>query len=219
VHLNDLHCFSIAQNTWRTIVKKGAPTPRSHHTTNNINDRLVVFGGNTKVGTGCCNDLHVFDTDTEQWAQPSCEGAIPAARWGHTANVVADTKLVVMGGWNGTWLLGDTLLFDCETLTWSKLSIAGRAPAARAHHSCTLVGTRLYVFGGRSGGTRHADVNVLCLIPDADDKHLAALKVRVTGLWVLQVGRRNAHGGFYQCASLAVIARVHVGSISFRLCT
>ena len=95
VHLNDLCCYSIAQNAWRTIAKKGAPTPRSHHTTNNINDRLVVFGGNTKAGTGCCNDLHVFDTDSEQWAQPPCDGAIPAARWGHTANVVADTKLVV----------------------------------------------------------------------------------------------------------------------------
>ena len=44
--------------------------------------------------------------------------------------------------------LGDVWFLDTVTLAWHKPSVAGPAPLPRSLHSATLIGHRMFVFGG-----------------------------------------------------------------------
>ena len=44
--------------------------------------------------------------------------------------------------------LGDVWVLDTVTLTWYKPLVAGPAPLPRSLHSATLIGHRMFVFGG-----------------------------------------------------------------------
>lgn len=169
-YLNDLHVYDIASNKWNLLFPGRAPIPRYHHTANVVNGKLVIFGGKSNSGSGCFNDIHVFDPLREEWVQPTVTGIFPAARWGHSTIVAAESKLIVFGGWNGTWCFNDVNMFDCATLSWSRLSCSGRVPIARAHHSCSIIGTKMILFGGRNGLRRMNDTYVLNLVAEADEK-------------------------------------------------
>jgi hypothetical protein len=68
-YLNDLHEYDIATNKWSILFPGRAPIPRYHHTASVINGKLVIFGGKSNSGTGCFNDIHVFDPSNKQWVQ------------------------------------------------------------------------------------------------------------------------------------------------------
>ena len=112
-YLNDLHEYDVASNKWTAMFPARGPIPRYHHTASVVNGKLVVFGGKSNSSAGCFNDIHVFDPVNKLWIQPQVSGIFPAARWGHTTVVAAESKLIVFGGWNGTWCFNDVNMFDC----------------------------------------------------------------------------------------------------------
>ena len=168
-YLNDLYIFDIPTYKWTHVQIDRAPLPRYDHSANVVNGKLVIFGGKSNSGSGCLNDIHVYDPASGVWVQPTVTGIFPAARWGHTTIVAAESKLIVFGGWNGTWCFNDINLFDCETLAWARLSSTGRIPTARAHHTCNIVDTKLVVFGGRNGLRRMNDTCVLNLVEESPE--------------------------------------------------
>jgi N-acetylneuraminic acid mutarotase len=46
-------------------------------------------------------------------------------------------------------------------MAWSQAYVAGTSPAARSRHTTTLVGTKLYVFGGGDDSRVYNDLYVL----------------------------------------------------------
>ncbi|XP_046358881.2 rab9 effector protein with kelch motifs-like [Haliotis rufescens] len=95
---NDLHVFNVDTRKWATDlqVKGRQPEPRSFHTAFSVGKRAVIMGGR---GTGNQHfaDIHIFDTETREWLQPTCEGELPEARGQHSVAVAGD-KLIVFGG-------------------------------------------------------------------------------------------------------------------------
>lgn len=54
---------------------------------------------------------------------------------------------------------------DLDTLCWTKLQPKGAAPVARGGHTTTLIGSKLWVFGGETNDRRLLnDVHTLDLV-------------------------------------------------------
>jgi len=139
---------------------------------------LYVFGGLSAEG-GWLNDLHAYDLKTNSWTfdiNPTSESA-PAPRDKHSCCAVGK-KIYVFGGFgphlpeddeeeeedaaeeeqNEGATFGwynDMSVFDTETNTWSSIEATGSVPLPRAAFGgMSLVGTNIYVFGGRDNAQR-----------------------------------------------------------------
>ncbi|CAM9346548.1 unnamed protein product, partial [Ectocarpus sp. 4 AP-2014] len=103
------------------------------------------------------------------WTKASTSGERVPARGGHTC-VVADFQLVVFGGTfykgNGEFTyLADTWVLDIESMTWQEVRCGGDLPDARYGHSCHLVGSRMFIVGGKGrSGQLYRDVHFLDLV-------------------------------------------------------
>ena len=151
-----------------------SPASRSRHTCVAVGSKLYVFGGGDD--SRVYNDLYVLDTgiiiiiiysffllifsiDTMSWSRPVPKGTAPTARWGHTCTYIGDSKLLVLGGHDGTKMLNDINILDTNTMTWIPIAVPAKnpegqpntGPSARAGHTATLVRKMLLVFGGGDG--------------------------------------------------------------------
>ena len=69
----------------------------------------------------------------------------------HSANGSQMTR-----GWNN-----QVIVFDLDTLRWSSVATRGPRPLPRAAMAATIIGHRVFIFGGRHDSTRRADMNCL----------------------------------------------------------
>ena len=77
-------------------------------------------------------------------------GEMTAARSGHTATLLADSRVLIAGGWSGGDVLASAELYDPATGTFAP---AGDMTTARAGHTATLLADgRVLIAGGWSGG-------------------------------------------------------------------
>jgi dynein heavy chain, axonemal len=96
-------------------------------------------------------------------------GKAPSPRWRHTATTIDDNRMLVWGGIGEKSRFDDTyiLQLEDETWSWSEQKPEGTLPAPRSYHTATLIGNRVYMFGGYGGhGQRRQhfdDVHVLDL--------------------------------------------------------
>uniref|UniRef100_A0A0D6R3K1 DCD domain-containing protein n=1 Tax=Araucaria cunninghamii TaxID=56994 RepID=A0A0D6R3K1_ARACU len=96
---------------------------------------------------------------------PGRKGGImgPGKRWGHTCNSIKNGRfLYVFGGYGkDNCQTNDVHVFDSSKQTWSKPMVKGIPPSPRDSHSCTAVGTSLFVFGGTDGKNPLKDLYIL----------------------------------------------------------
>jgi hypothetical protein len=117
--VNTVYVLDVDRWDWSAPKIQGVPPkPRSYHTATAISDRrVVVFGGNNADAS--FNSVHVLqqvpdDCQDEatssggtgdgrcwRWTNPSCRGALPPPRTGHTATLLDDDRTIcVYGGWD-----------------------------------------------------------------------------------------------------------------------
>eukprot|EP00854_Cymbomonas_tetramitiformis_P005424 gene5424-6576_t len=130
-----------------------------------VNQRAYLFGGcGFKDGKAqAFNDVFTLDfsTDVFKWEAVSIEGEKPGPRARHTATLVrlivsqllqiSKNKVLVFGGLDRRKRFGDIWVFDTSTKKWEQPAVDGAPPTPRAHHSATLVGDKVFFFGGYSG--------------------------------------------------------------------
>ena len=85
----------------------------------------------------------------------------PSVRCGHCVGTVKSsvwdgTLVVFHGGTNDRQFLNDLVVLHLESGLWSRPTIKG-GPSPRAFHCCTVIGTNIYFFGGRTGARMHTD--------------------------------------------------------------
>ena len=96
-------------------------------------------------------------------------GKLPPARGGATI-VCADGKLVAFGGhyYAGNdkfTYLDETWLLDTERLVWHHIKCSGEIPGKRYGHTAHLLGSRMFIFGGKGPGNEYyKDVYFLDLV-------------------------------------------------------
>mmetsp|Transcript_8151 Transcript_8151/g.20522 ORF Transcript_8151/g.20522 Transcript_8151/m.20522 type:complete len:429 (-) Transcript_8151:219-1505(-) len=131
-----------------------SPPPVSDHRAVLVGSRYFVFGGWNSDGPSLF--INYFDFDEEKWHLRVCEGV---KRSRHSATLLQDKKTVLIFGGQGiettdltrhtqTNILDSGVLFDTESLKISPVVTTGTPPAPRMCHSATLIGSRLYIFGG-----------------------------------------------------------------------
>ncbi|CEL93311.1 unnamed protein product [Vitrella brassicaformis CCMP3155] len=153
---------------WTTPSTNSCPGPRAAHSCDVLEGKLYVFGGWN--GKKALNDLHVLDVAKGEWHEVVPNRNAPAERNNHTTAVVG-SKLFVHGGHDGSKWLQDLHVLDTSTaqrgkldeLAWVRPAASGSAPSARACHTLTRVGRKLYMFGGYDGTKCFNDMDVLDL--------------------------------------------------------
>eukprot|EP00897_Mesotaenium_endlicherianum_P007798 jgi/Mesen1/7046/ME000369S06375 len=87
----------------------------------------------------------------------------PGKKWGHTCNAVKNGRQVyVFGGYGrDERQTNDTHIYDLTKEAWSKPNVKGVPPSPRDSHTCTTIGSRLFVFGGTDGSRPLQDLYVL----------------------------------------------------------
>ena len=145
--------------TWEPAPLKGTPPePRSGHTFTVVGTKAYLFGGvGRKDGKACAlGDLHALDLNNSELLNWTGEvgGAGPSPRSRHTCTAVKHF-LVVVGGLNHRVRHNDVWIFDTKQKTWTELKVQAKdaedIPSPRAHHTATLVGNQLFLFGGYAG--------------------------------------------------------------------
>lgn len=119
-------------------------------------------------GVSFFDDVHVLDLDLNKWLGVDegkevlregglkCEGQSPGPRGSHTANLVEQTFLCVMGGRDSTQYFGDTSMLDIETMTWSQVRTHNNPAAPTRMCSHLAAGIKsvpsyfLFSYGGQT---------------------------------------------------------------------
>lgn len=155
--LNDVHVLDQkevneegeVQYAWtQPHITGKAPCGRYGHTASVVGSKIYIFGGN--AGTNMrLNDMHILDTDEMHWITPLVGGAAPWERSGHTASVIGG-RVFIFGGFSyagGEWL-NDTHIFNTGSLKWRRATTTGAPPSGRNYHTASVVGKRIFIFGG-----------------------------------------------------------------------
>ena len=64
------------------------------------------------------------------------------------------SKMLIFGGVNHRTRYDDLWMLNLVEKSWTQVKPDGKGPAARAHHSATKCGNKIFVFGGYGGNGR-----------------------------------------------------------------
>ncbi len=127
-------------------------TPRYLHSATLLGDgRVLVAGGSPTAGLFSDREVtqvilgaaELFDPATDTW-RPS--GDLVHGRMGHTATLLPDGRVLVVGGMDADGAIAAAELYDPSTETFA---VTGSLATARAGHTATaLVDGRVLVVGG-----------------------------------------------------------------------
>lgn len=149
-------CTNISNNNankvcWKRLSNPSGPQPRPRHGHRaiNIKELMVVFGGGNE---GIVDELHVYNSVTNQWFVPAMRGEVPpgCAAYGF---VVVGTRMFVFGGMIEYGKYSNEL-YELQATKWEwrkmhpELPDNMPAPCPRLGHSFTMVGDRIFLFGG-----------------------------------------------------------------------
>ncbi|XP_077357322.1 host cell factor 2 [Festucalex cinctus] len=163
---NNLYELQASRWLWKKLKPRAPknglpPCPRIGHSFTLVGSRCYVFGGLANVSEDpngnvpqYLDDLYELELQSvsgaRAWSIPETKGGGPSARESHTA--VAYTglgfpKLFVFGGMQGC-RLDDLWQLDLNIMGWSQLETRGSVPLPRSLHSASVIGNKMFVFGG-----------------------------------------------------------------------
>lgn len=179
-------------NKWHKPKISGTPpAPRYGHSAVLAGSRIIIFGGKGSKNV-VFRDLHALDPASMTWFQGPEGSGSPSSRFGHTANLVDGSKMVVFGGWNGEDYFNDVFTLDLEAMAWSQPKCTGPIPCPRQGHTTIQIANNLLIFGGiyyqddlqRAAGFKQGSQLRSCYLNDLrllnTDKYEWA-RVRVSG--------------------------------------
>ncbi len=148
--------YSPAGLNWATLSPTDAPAGRDGHVAIWTGARMLVWGG--RNADGLLADGAALDPVGNAWSALPGANA-PEARRNATA-VWAGDRLIIFGGEGGSGMLGNGAMLPftggVTAGAWQALASTA-APSARSGHSAIWTGTRMIVWGGKSGSTPLGD--------------------------------------------------------------
>merc|ERR1712223_2322511 len=148
---------------WKKVANATGPSPRPRHGHRAvaIKDLMVVFGGGNE---GIVDELHVYNTATNQWFVPPVKGDIPpgCAAYGF---VVDGTRILIFGGMVEYGKYSNELYeLQASRWEWKRLKPKppknGHPPCPRLGHSFTMIGNKVYLFGGLANDSEDPKNNI-----------------------------------------------------------
>jgi N-acetylneuraminic acid mutarotase len=123
-------------------------TRRKYHTACVLLDGkvLVVGGGNYNYKWNTVNTAELYDSLSGNWTDVS---DMTIGREHHTASVLLDGKVLVVGGYNGDNTLRTAELYDPLSGNWT--NVGNMTTARRFHTASVLLDGKVLVVGGYNG--------------------------------------------------------------------
>uniref|UniRef100_UPI0037E976E6 host cell factor 1b n=1 Tax=Semicossyphus pulcher TaxID=241346 RepID=UPI0037E976E6 len=154
---------AVLQPRWKRVLGWTGPVPRPRHGHRavTIKELMVVFGGGNE---GIVDELHVYNTATNQWFIPAVRGEVPpgCAAYGFVCD---GTRLLVFGGMveYGKYS-SDLYELQASRWEWKRLKAKapknGPPPCPRLGHSFSLIGSCCYLFGGLANDSEDPKNNI-----------------------------------------------------------
>ena len=179
---NDLWIFNSDSFTWMQPRTAGfGPTPRyGHSITLSPDGRLFIFGGASPDKETLVpkynDDIRVLDTDTMIWTRPRMNGATPTGRYGHSATLMDDGKIIIFGGWGrGGCQTKESIndpnayslhVLDTKSMHWYAPRKLGKKPIKHVHnHGACRAGnsSSVLLYAGCDGRQAISDFAVINL--------------------------------------------------------
>ena len=114
------------------------------------NGQIMVIGGVGKLatqagGSDYLSSAELYDPAIESWTNAN---PMPDVRGFHTATLLSNGRLLIVGGFNGVNYLSTALLFDPNTNTW--IATGSMSTPRRNHTAILLPNGKVMVTGGVS---------------------------------------------------------------------
>eukprot|EP00249_Psilotum_nudum_P018454 c26812_g1_i3 orf=277-2679(-) len=140
------------QIKWQRVPGHRNLKGRAGHTATLVGKKMFILGG--RNGNEFLNDLWAFDTETEQWKL--LQQKVPfSPRAYHTATLVGDHMLWVIGGSDQFTMYGDIHVLDTISLKWTSPVTSGHvASKRRGTHAAVLHPLQrnsILIYGGYGG--------------------------------------------------------------------
>ncbi|XP_065668963.1 host cell factor 2 [Hydra vulgaris] len=155
--------MALSNMKWKCVKEPSGPSPRPRHGHRavSIRDLIVIFGGGNE---GIVEELHVYNTATNQWFVPAVQGDIPpgCAAFGFVCD---GTRLLVFGGMVEYGRYSNEL-YELQASRWEWKHLHPKAPennispCPRLGHSFTLVGKKIFLFGGLANDSEDPRSNI-----------------------------------------------------------
>ena len=142
------------------------PSPRTHHFSAAVVDKLYVWGGDGgyEVGESVVTSIvHHYDPDSESWNTNTCQGPHPPGiRYGACAS--AGHHLYTYGGWDERGNEQGTLhLLDTRSRRWKLISSEGGGPMMKGGSRMIVYDSKIVLFGGRGKSRRTNELHTFNL--------------------------------------------------------
>jgi len=147
--------YDPATGTWSST--GSLVTGRGYHTATLLsNGKVLVAGGiKDKTSSRWVASAEIYDPATGIW---SPTGALSVGRYGHTATLLPNGKVLVVAGLGSSSRLASNELYNPDTGTWSSTS---GLTTARYYHTATLLPNgQVLIAGGEGGSTYSASVEL-----------------------------------------------------------
>ncbi|XP_075407188.1 host cell factor 2 isoform X2 [Tenrec ecaudatus] len=148
---------------WKRVSSFTGPVPRARHGHRAvaIRELMIIFGGGNE---GIADELHVYNTVTNQWFLPAVRGDIPPGCAAH-GFVCDGTRILVFGGMVEYGRYSNELYeLQASRWLWKKVRpqppSSGLPPCPRLGHSFSLYGNKCYLFGGLANESEDSNNNV-----------------------------------------------------------
>ncbi|XP_029016228.1 host cell factor 2 [Betta splendens] len=165
-YTNSLYELQANRWLWRKLKprapRNGAlPCPRIGHSFTLVGNKCYLFGGLANDSEDPNGNVPRYLSDFYElelqsvsgargWSTPETNGTGPSARESHTSvafSGLGSPKLFLFGGMQGC-RLDDLWQLDLDTMVWSMPETRGAMTLPRSLHSATVIGNKMYVFGG-----------------------------------------------------------------------
>jgi N-acetylneuraminic acid mutarotase len=146
-YLSSAELFDPANGIWTNTCSLS--TTRSGHTATLLpNGRVLVVGGHSGsvLSSTVLASTELFDPASGTW---TATGSLHNGRYGHTATLLPNGRVLVAGGYSGSAYLTNAEIYDPAVGTWAT---TGSLQTGREYQTATLLSNgKVLVAGGNNG--------------------------------------------------------------------
>lgn len=138
---NDLYTYDNGE--WNSLAPANSPPPSRRRHCGWQKDGKVYVQGGLGINSKYMSDLWNYDLATGKWQEVQTSGTKPSARHSHTATVLPDGGVLLLGGRDDQLPSDEAWKLNTDN-TYTLLS---RMPMRLENHTAQLVGDMVFVFG------------------------------------------------------------------------
>ncbi|MFC1727590.1 kelch repeat-containing protein [Patescibacteria group bacterium] len=152
--LSSTQLYDPSTSTWSEtddLLGGGVYGSRYNHTATLLNNGKVLVSGG--INSASLSSTQLYDPSTSTWSETDdlLGGGVYGSRYNHTATLLNNGKVLVVGGFNGSSDLSSSELYDPSTESWTETGslIGAGTHGRRSGHAATLMNNgQVLVSGG-----------------------------------------------------------------------